>query len=203
VVKTVYVNTPATKLSKGQLAGLLLKEIPAWQRAVLTVAPMAALVGLLAATKKWVSIETTRIAQLEGHTEEKSELGEQLATLELELAALTKVSAGFEEQLSIANASLVISKEEVEAAGKALEAAKADSTTAGSEVQKRADKAQAELEAQLAATADLRIQLALAQTEASEAYASRDAAEARVETAQAAEKVAIEVGCCCEQVECS
>ncbi len=49
VVKTVYVNTPATQLSKGQLAGLLLKEIHAWQRAVLTVAPMAALVGSPAA----------------------------------------------------------------------------------------------------------------------------------------------------------
>ena len=200
----VYVEKrmPPKKMSKRELLSLLLLEISAWQKAAVVAVPAAALVGLIGATKRWVHVESLRLAQLEDGAE-KSELSKKLATLNAELAKMTESSKEFETQLAealeasaaledklakaeadlkSANANLASTKAESEAAGEALMAAKAE---AQAEAQKLADEAKAELEAQLAVTAELRRQLGKAEQESLETQAQFAAVEALKEAAEA------------------
>jgi len=206
-VPVVHVQAPApvvTKLTSKQLASMLAKEIPAWHRGLLVAAPMAALVTLVGAAKKWAQIEGLAQSQLriDGQGEETSVLAVQLAALEAKLATATKTSAGFEGQLKTAHAdletvqtSLVVSQKEAAEAGKALWAAIAATelqesklgetqSSAKAESQRRAEAARADLDAQLSETEELRRQLGLAQQEALEATIAMTEADNSRETAE-------------------
>lgn len=183
-------SAPVEQLGKRALVKMLLAQIPTWQRVAAVATPSLALVGVVAASKRWVTIETARLTELQLNTADG--YTKEIADLKKNLEKMTKTSEAFEAKLKVAEADLEVandtlglSQSEVRAVTKALgavtteskaQAAKLDEmeASARAEMKKRADEFQAQLEAQASETAELRKQLGVAKEEALEALAAKE-----------------------------